>query len=214
MKISYITTYDANDMHQWSVLGFSIANIQAPKSYSETKERFKKKEVKNYIYFVIGLAFEIVQIINNLGLKTTLHVVGIPILPFEKIPDCIVNYGFISKKNQDGILKLESLYDLCHFMLVPSKAEAYGLVYCEANANGIPSIASNVGGITTIIKEELNGKTFSLDTKAVDWATYIYNLFLDVEKYKALCTSSFDQFQKRLNWNAASSTIQKLLNDL
>ena len=44
------------------------------------------------------LAVTITKNLNDLGIKTTLHIVGIEKLPFENTPDFIVNHGYINPK--------------------------------------------------------------------------------------------------------------------
>lgn len=159
-------------------------------------------------------AVEVARTLNKLGLKTILHIVGIRDLPAEGLPDFVVNHGFISKSTPSGREKIDQLMTSCHFLLLPTKAECFGLVFCEAGSFGLPSIATNVGGISTIIEEEINGKTFSLSTPALDYANYIFSTFTDKARYEELACSSFDRYEKKLNWQVAGTTIMKLLKEL
>lgn len=149
------------------------------------------------------------NIIAN-GIPARLHVVGIKSVPKDhKNKPYLINHGFISKSTQSGRDKLYTLFSTSHFLLVPSIAEAYGLVFCEASSFGLPSIASNVGGIPTIIKPNRNGMTFSLNSDISLWSNYIIEHYLDKTKYKELSLNSFDEYKFRLNWN----TIGKHLKD-
>jgi glycosyltransferase involved in cell wall biosynthesis len=99
-------------------------------------------------------------------------------------------------------------------MVLMSKAEAYGLVLCEANSFGVPDIASNVGGIPTIVRDEVNGKVFSLQTSAADIALYIANVFSDYDRYEDLALTSFDEYQQRLNWKISGRRLMNTLREL
>ena len=98
-------------------------------------------------------------------------------------------------------------------MFVPSRAEAYGLVFCEASAFGLPSISHHVGGIYTIINEE-NGKLFTVDTPPEKFADYIIEAFKDKDKYRDLCFSSYKRFTKTLNWKATGEQVTAILQSI
>ncbi|MFT3754056.1 MAG: glycosyltransferase family 4 protein [Paludibacter sp.] len=158
------------------------------------------------------VVLKVVEALNNKGVNTTLHVVGIPNLTVTS--KYIQNYGFISKSTSEGKILMESLFKMCHFLFVPSIAEAYGLVFCEANAYGLPALSTNVGGICTIIKNNLNGMTFPLSYPVDKWSDYIYETFTNKQKYKQLCIDSLKQFEMRLNWNIAGKEVTSILKTL
>lgn len=160
------------------------------------------------------LAVCVAQALNDSGIKTKLHIVGIRELPFKQVPDFIVNHGYISKSTQEGIDTIERLLKESHFLILPSVADCTPVVYSEANSFGLPCITTNVGGIPTIIKEDVNGKLFSLDADAKEWAAYISNTFTDKTSYTNLCLSSFAEYENRLNWKVAGKTIMGLMKEL
>jgi len=65
-----------------------------------------------------------------------------------------------------------------------------------------------------VIKDGLNGKTFSKDANIDEYCKYISNLFLNYSHYKKLALSSFNEYQNRLNWSVAGEAVKKLLEDL
>jgi glycosyltransferase involved in cell wall biosynthesis len=94
---------------------------------------------------------------------------------------------------------------------MPSMAESYGIVFCEASSFSTPSLATNIGGIPTAVKDGINGKLFSKDADVTEYCEYILDLFQDYSKYKSLALSSFQEYQSRLNWSVTSKTIKELL---
>ena len=135
-------------------------------------------------------------------------------MPVNPLPDFVINHGFISKANQEGKEKLNNLMSKCHFLLLPTKAEAYGLVFCEANSFGLPSIATNVGGIPTIIKDNINGMTFNLTDTEESYANYIATVFCNYKEYEELAISSYNEYKTRLNWGIAGKKIFNLMREL
>jgi len=66
---------------------------------------------------------------------------------------------------QDNVNELLPLADL---MLMPSEMESFGLAALEAMACGVPTIATNVGGVPELIDDGVNGLLFPLgDTAAM-----------------------------------------------
>lgn len=160
------------------------------------------------------LAVQIARKLNEQGIRTVLHIVGIKDLRLKQMPEFIVNHGFISKSSKEGEEQLISLMKKCHFLILPTRAEAYGLVFCEANAMGLPAIATRVGGIPTIIKDDINGKLFDLQENEENYASYIASVFYNKERYEALALSSLNEYCSRLNWKVAGQTIAELLRRL
>ena len=161
-----------------------------------------------------GLAVNVARRLNEIGVKTSLHIVGIRDIPFRTLPGFVLNHGFISKSTKEGEEKLLNLMAKCHFLLVPTKAESYGLVFCEANSLALPSVTTNVGGISTIIKNNINGKMFGLSDTEEVYADYIASVFCNPTAYDQLALSSYNEYKTRLNWQVAGNTISRLLKEL
>ena len=160
------------------------------------------------------IAIKVASELNRSGLKTELTIVGCrpPIDPsLTKYIKCL---GYISNASLDGIKQLQKLFAESHFFILPTRADSFGHVFCEASSFGVPSIATNVGGIPTIIKDDLNGKKFSKNASAEEYCTYILDLFSDYSRYKDLARSSFHEYETRLSWTVIGRTVKKLLTEL
>ena len=141
----------------------------------------------------------------------TLHIAGIKSIPVDPLPDYVMNHGFISKASQEGRNKLNKLLFDSHFLILPSKADCSPVVFSEANTLGLPCISTDVGGIPTIIKNGINGHTFSLSESPSAYADFIQGHFSNYNRYEQLALSSFEEYEKRLNWGTAGKTIMDLL---
>ena len=62
------------------------------------------------------------------------------------------NVYFLGNQNQETLRKI---YNISDISLVPSRYEAFGLVAVEALACSTPVISSDVGGLTSIINDEV-----------------------------------------------------------
>lgn len=160
------------------------------------------------------IALKTAEALNEKGLNTELSIVGCEPIVKNPLPDFVKPLGFISKSTEEGRQKLNKLFEESHFLIVPSQAEAYGLVFCEANAFGVPAIATNVGGITTIIRNDINGRTFSPNGAITEYSDYIFNLMVNYSEYKNLALSSYNEFRNRLNWDTAGKSFRVLIEEL
>lgn len=191
------------------------ANFDEIPSHDLVMENILNKDMKVCRILFVGvdwnrkgadIVIETVKILHDEGFPIELHLVGLNEMPIS-LPPYVFNHGFISKMKKDGMAKLISLYKSSHFLFVPSRGEAYGLVFCEASAYGLPSISHSVGGITTIVKDGENGKLFPLGTKPIVFAKYIWETFSGETTYKELSIRSYDRFASKLNWKKASKSI-------
>ena len=116
---------------------------------------------------------------------------------------------FLNKEIPEEKEKLEELYRNASFLILPTRFEAYGIVFCEASAYGVPSIAPETGGTAGAIKDEVNGILVSKDAKAEEYAEAITNIWEDKKRYRELSESSRKLFEDKLNWDAWARTIIK-----
>jgi glycosyltransferase involved in cell wall biosynthesis len=158
------------------------------------------------------IALRAAQIIKDRGISVKLDIVGVG--DEIDLPDFAVNHGFISKSSDEGQKKLDKLFSEAHFFILPTRAECYGLVFCEAASFGLPSVTTRTGGVITIIRDGINGAAFDLSAPPEKYAGYIINLFNDFEEYEKLSISSFNDYKTRLNWDIAGKTVMKMISDL
>ncbi|MGL5807404.1 MAG: glycosyltransferase family 4 protein [Xenococcaceae cyanobacterium] len=160
------------------------------------------------------IAYQVTKQLNEAGLKTELTIVGCQPIIDEPLPNYIKSLGFISKNTSEGRKQLEQIIGETHFLILPSQAECYGIVFCEANSFGVPCISKKVGGIPTIIRDNINGKLFDKNAEIAEYCQYIETLFTNYSKYEQLALSSFQEYQSRLNWEVAGKTVRKLLIEI
>jgi len=199
------------------------ANFSTNRSMVEIKNIINRRSSSKCKILFLGvdwyrkggdIVLEAVKLLNKEGLKTELAVVGCSPVSSEPLPNFVKPFGFIDKSSPEGITKLNSLLVGSHFLFVPSIAEAYGVVYCEANSFGVPAIATNTGGIPTVIKDGINGMKFGLNAKPSEYAAYILDCFNNFNTYKELARSSFNEYESRLNWKVSGAKIKSLLKEL
>jgi glycosyltransferase involved in cell wall biosynthesis len=160
-----------------------------------------------------ALAVETARLLNEAGLPTTLRVVGCDPFRRSETPPFVERLGFISKRTDSGRAKLQDLLSTSHFLILPSRAEAAGIVFCEASAFGLPSITTDTGGIPTYIRNGMNGICLSLEATADEYAREIYKLFVDRDRYEHMGIDSFCEYETRLNWRTAVTSLIHLMKE-
>lgn len=159
-------------------------------------------------------AIQVAARLNKAGLKTRLTIVGCRPPAGVEVPGFVTITGHISKSSLEGALRIHSLFASSHFMLVPSRAECAGLVFAEASSFGLPSLSRAVGGIPTMIRNDINGRTFDRDANPDEYVSYVLELMSSPARYRDLALSSFCEYETRLNWKSAGRSMKALLEEL
>jgi len=97
------------------------------------------------------------------------------------------------------------------FLILPTKAECYGIVFCEASAYGLPSIVNDTGGVSGAVTNRKNGFLLPSNSPGNDYTKLIADVFRNDEKYDSLVKSSRNIFEMKLNWDAWAKKVKNLL---
>ncbi len=121
---------------------------------------------------------------------------------------------FLDKNDSEQRERLGRLYRESDFFLLPTRADCYGIVFCEAAAHGVPSIAPATGGVSAAIRDGETGFLLPRAGTKTDYATVIADVFANPERLARLRQSCRDAFEARLNWHAWSYRVSQLINAL
>lgn len=137
---------------------------------------------------------------------------------FVEVARLLPQYNFVWIGNQREVTEFGELPSNCHFLgnipnagifcskadllMLPSNYEGLPMVILEAMSFGKPVVASNVGGISEIVRNEVNG--YALENDAQLFADNIQRILEDEALYSKFCQNSLDIFQKEL-------TVEKMV---
>jgi len=155
------------------------------------------------------LAVKVAAELNRRGIPTRLEVVGCD--PPSGLPEFVRPHGFVSKNTPEGRELCERLLRESHFLILPSVAECFGVVFAEASAYGLPSLATRTGGIPSAVRDGVNGRTFPLSCGPATYADFVQQLLSEPESYRQLARSSFREYEQRLNWETAGRQVRELI---
>lgn len=101
--------------------------------------------------------------------------------------------------------ELRAVYRAADVVVVPSRTESFGLVALEAAASGVPVVASDVGGLRTVVRD---GETGIL-VPAGDVAAFgraIVSLLVDPEQILAMRTAAL-RYARLFDWRRAAAGL-------
>jgi glycosyltransferase involved in cell wall biosynthesis len=158
-------------------------------------------------------AVAVVRELNRRGCPSELHVVGCrwidpSSLPFE---DYIINHGFIDKSTEAGRRKFVEIFAGSTFFLMLSKGETFGIVYCEAAAYGVPSIGSDVGGVSEAIEDGGTGRVFAPGATVAEIADYLQAAARDRAEYSRMALAARDRYCRRFSWRVVGAQLRELI---
>jgi glycosyltransferase involved in cell wall biosynthesis len=153
------------------------------------------------------------QILKNEEFPCTLTIIGSMPKEEPEEDDGLTIIPFLDKGRKEDLERVCEILSKSHFLVLPTKFDAFGIVFCEASAYGVPSIATNVGGVGQAIREGKNGFLMSPDATAADYAEKIKEAFSDKEKYFQLRRSSRNEFETRLNWDVWGERVNQILEE-
>ena len=122
-------------------------------------------------------------------------------------PDLIHNLGRLDPTKPTDRTQLEAAFAAAHFLVLPSEAECFGHVLCEANGFGVPVLTSDVGGISSVVRSGVNGLIAPLAGWADSIAPRVADLWRDRSAYETLARSARREYDRRLNWTILGERV-------
>jgi glycosyltransferase involved in cell wall biosynthesis len=157
------------------------------------------------------IVFKTFEILLEKGYDVTLIVCGcVPPVKHTKM----TVLPFLNKNNETDNKRINQLLMESHILFVPTRADCTPIVFCEANAFGIPVITTNTGGIPSIVEDGVNGYALPYSASANDYALCIQSLLDNREKLKEMSKMSRDRYDSELNWDSWGEKIKPILTNM
>lgn len=141
---------------------------------------------KNWIYKGGEKAYSTYLILKEQGINCSLTIIGCQPKNIDKGDNQLKIIPFIDKANSHDKILLDEILRTPHFFILPSLFDCFGIVFCEASAYGIPSIAFDVGGIHQVIRNGWNGFLLPAQAGSKEYARIISDLWADSQTYMLL----------------------------
>ena len=159
-----------------------------------------------------AIALDTLRNLENMGVAAELTVCGVTPPAAETHPDMTV-VSYLDKNIPGDREQFERILSESNLLLLPTRTECYGVVFCEANAYGLPVFATRVGGIPAIVEDGINGYLLPVEAEGKDYAERIAEASLNPETYRALNRGARERYEKVLNWDSWAQTVGKTIQD-
>lgn len=211
---SAIGTYGA-DPRTTHVVPYG-ANIDAPPSREDAVDVAPRDRCRllfigrDWVRKGGPIAFEAFLELRRRGVDAEMTVVGTdPGVSHEQL----TVIPFLNKQVPDQLERYEQLWRSSAFLFMPSRAETFGAIYCEAAASGLPAIATDVGGVGDAIEDGVSGRLLPLDATAHDYADAIASIWCDRDRYGGYVEAARRRFETDLNWGVWADRTTRLITD-
>ncbi|QVY65787.1 glycosyltransferase family 4 protein [Polaribacter sp. Q13] len=154
------------------------------------------------------IAFDTLKRLVEKGLNIKLTVCGC-VPPVQHANMKVI--PFLNKNSDKEMAQFHELLYQSHLLFVPTRSECYGIVFCEAAAFGIPVITTDTGGVSTIVKNGVNGYALPYNATSLEYANQIEKLLADKNSIKQLVKNSLEKFKKELNWNVWGKEMRAIM---
>ncbi|MBL7694636.1 MAG: glycosyltransferase family 4 protein, partial [Ferruginibacter sp.] len=183
---------------------------------TETEIKKDKNEVCRLLFLGVEwerkggqIALDTFYQLKQNGFPVQLTIIGcVPPIPATD-PDIEV-IPFINRHNNEEAGRLYQIFRQTDFLLLPTRAECAGIVFCEASAFGVPSITTDTGGVSTNVINGVNGFALAPEAGAEAYAQKIREYFSDDAVYRQLSKSSRRKFEEDLNWEHWGKQFQQI----
>jgi glycosyltransferase involved in cell wall biosynthesis len=148
------------------------------------------------------IAYATMEALQRLGVPTTLTIVGCtpPNASAFNNPGLIIK-PFLNMGEEVDRKCLHDLFSTADFFILPSRAECAAVAFCDANAFGLPVLTTDVGGISSFVRNGVNGYMLPPSASGEDFAKEIKRVLDDSASYQRLRQQSRAEYEGRLNWD-------------
>jgi glycosyltransferase involved in cell wall biosynthesis len=214
---SAVEVYHADERHV-HVIPYG-ANLEIPPAQEGILQKRRSGECRllfmavNWLRKGGEIAFETLLALEELGIAAELIVCGC--IPPEKFTHKNMTViPFLDKNDERQREEINKLFVKSDFLLLPTRGDCTPIVFCEANAFGLPIITTETGGVPGIVKEGENGFMLPMSARGADYAGLIAKIYQDDARYTELVKSSRAAFDDKLNWDAWGATTKSLLSEM
>lgn len=194
------------------------ANMGSPPRREEVLPRKLPRKVRMLMVAVSWerkggpIAMETLRRLLEMGFDVELNVVGCA--PPEGTDDRRIRViPFLNKSLPEDRARFDRLWKGSDLLLLPTRYEAAGLVFCEAGAYGVPVVTTRTGGTPALVINGRNGITLDPEAGGEQYAEAIAEVLSNPDAYERLCEGSRDEFEARLNWEAWGRRVAELVEE-
>lgn len=156
-------------------------------------------------------ALKAIEYVRQLyGIDVRLKICGCT--PNQKIlPTWVELIDKVDKNNVDEYQKFIDVLSNADILLLPTIAECYGMVFCEAAAFGLPVVATDTGGVSSIVINERTGILIKDPLDYKHFGNAIHKIISSVETYQNYSQNARIRYNNILHWDNWAKKIIEIM---
>lgn len=156
------------------------------------------------------LAVEVARVLYRRGVNVQLHIVGCR----PRLIDAgafVTIHGLLRLDQEADRAKMVDLFLNSHFLLVPTFAECFGIVFAEAQAFGLPPVSQSVHALPSVVVDGKTGILLPEEAGAAAYADRISSAFENRTAYETLARRARDHYEAALNWDRCAELLTEMI---
>lgn len=160
------------------------------------------------------IVLEACRTLREWGVNAQLQIVGcVPPADIAGNP-FIHHIPFLDKNDPAQMLELEKIIRDSDLLFLPTRAECAGVVFSECAAFGIPSISTDTGGVSTYVRNGVNGYTLPIQAGAAEYASLIRQLYDNPGQLAGLKLGARRYYEEYLSWDNWGRAFEKIVGEV
>jgi glycosyltransferase involved in cell wall biosynthesis len=163
------------------------------------------------------IALETLRALRETGHDAVLCIMGCvpdPADLTEDLRDHVTVLPFLNKAVPAELARFRDAFRRADFLVLPTRAECYGMVFCEAAAFGVMSITTATGGTPEVVREGVVGHTLPPEATGADYAETIDRVLRQPEGLADLRRRVRADYDARLNWQTWAQAVMPRVRQL
>jgi len=155
----------------------------------------------------MDVACETVEILRQRSIHASLTIVGCSPPRGIQVPGYVKIFPFLSRQHATESARLRQCFLEATLFLLPTRAEAMGIVLAEAAAFGLPAVARDTGGTSAAVVHEQTGMLVPEAGGPLEFADAVERVVASRETYEGLAVNARFRFEHVLSWPACIRRI-------
>jgi len=195
------------------------ANLLVPPGRKEVIENIHRKKLDKCKLLLVAerdfdrkaaMVEEILCCAKKKGLDISISITG-----FEKYlrdkDESIKIIPHLDKTIPEDRQRFNDLYMDANIFFLPTKADATPIVCCEAMAFGLPIIVPDTGGLSSLVKNNVNGILLGRDPSPEEYVLATKKLLSDKEHYRQMAVAARNLYEEKHNWDSFGKSVADLI---
>ena len=147
------------------------------------------------------VVLDMMERLRGAGRDVELTIVGV-VPPGDGVPAGVTVVPYLDKRDPDEARRFREIFAQADLFVMPTQAECFGMVFCEAAAYATPSLATRTGGVPEVVRDGETGILLPPGADGAAYAAEVAALIDDPDRLQKLRLAVRKDYDDRLNWAA------------